>query len=138
MLQHLDKMAFHRVRTISRIYLPVNKLLGTGISLVFSPNTNWESAVEGTPGKRGEISGEMPVTSVETGISQEISPNEKNEKKEKKISGEICSEMPVTTEVTGISPEISPYNPAIVSEGEISSEMPVSTEETGISQEISP
>ena len=78
----------------------------------------------------------MPVTSVETGISQEISPNEKNEKKEKKISGEICSEMPVTTEVTGISPEISPYNPAIVSEGEISSEMPVSTEETGISQEI--
>ena len=112
--------------------------LGTGISLVFSPNTNWESAVEGTPGKRGEISSEMPVTSVETGISQEISPNEKNEKKEKKISGEICSEMPVTTEVTGISPEISPYNPAIVSEGEISSEMPVSTEETGISQEISP
>ena len=113
----------------------MNFKLGTGISLVFSPNTNWESAVEGTPGKRGEISGEMPVTSVETGISQEISPNEKNEKK---ISREICSEMPVTTEVTGISPEISPYYPAIVSEGEISSEMPVSTEETGISQEISP
>ena len=64
-------------------------------------------SLEGTAGKRGEISREMPVTQVETGISHEISPSEKNKKKEKKIIGEICSEMPVPTEATGISLEIS-------------------------------
>ena len=54
----------------------------------------------------------MPVTSVGTGISLEISPSEKNES--------------------------FPYYAAVVSDGEISSEMPVLTEETGISQEFSP
>ena len=48
----------------------------------FIPQSQTESQLlKARPEISGEIYCEMPLTSVETGISQEISQNEKNEKK---------------------------------------------------------